>query len=205
MPDAFTPHYLNDAVHQFHTLKTLAEQAMAQISDEDLFTVLDEEANSIAVLLKHMAGSMRARWTAFPSVADETPDRHRDSEFVIEEGDTKGVLLEQWEVGWQALFDALRRLTTEDMAATVSIRGKSLSVIEAINRQLTHYAYHVGQIVFLAKHFRSGAWQLLSIPRGKSEEFTTAGPIAAHLQPPWRLGKGSLRYMRASRTSDDRS
>jgi hypothetical protein len=154
MPDAFTPHYLSDAVDQFHSLKALAERAMAQISDEHLFTVLDEEANSIAVLLKHMAGSMRARWTAFPAVADETPDRHRDSEFVIE--------------------DALKRLTTEDMATTVRIRGKSLSVIQAINRQLTHYAYHVGQIVFLAKHFRPGAWQSLSIPRGKSEEFIAA-------------------------------
>jgi uncharacterized protein DUF1572 len=174
MPDAFTPHYLSDAVDQFHSLKALAERAMAQISDEHLFTVLDEEANSIAVLLKHMAGSMRARWTAFPAVADETPDRHRDSEFVIEEGDTKRALIERWEAGWRALFDALKRLTTEDMATTVRIRGKPLSVIEAINRQLTHYAYHVGQIVFLAKHFRPGAWQSLSIPRGKSEEFIAA-------------------------------
>jgi hypothetical protein len=174
MPDAFTPHYLSDAVDQFHSLKALAERAMAQISDEQLFTVLDEEANSIAVLLKHMAGSMRARWTAFPSAADETSDRHRDSEFVIEEGDTKRALIERWEAGWQALFDALKRLTTEDMATTVRIRGKSFSAIQAINRQLTHYAYHVGQIVFLAKHFRSGAWQSLSIPRGKSEEFTAA-------------------------------
>jgi Protein of unknown function (DUF1572) len=174
MPDTFTPHYLNDAVYQFHNLKTLAERAMAQISDADLFTVLDEEANSIAVLLKHMAGSMRARWTAFPTTAEEAPDRHRDSEFVTEEADTKSTLLEQWEAGWQALFDALQRLTPEDMATTVRIRGQSLSVIEAINRQLTHYAYHVGQIVFLAKHFRSGAWQSLSIPRGKSEEFTAA-------------------------------
>lgn len=128
------------------------------------------------MLLKHMAGSMQARWTAFPTVADDTLDRHRDNEFVIEEGDTKRALIESWEAGWQALFNAFVRLTPEDMANTVHIRGKSLSVIEAINCQFTHYAYHVGQIVFLAKYLRSGAWQSLSIPRGQSAEFTMAGP-----------------------------
>jgi Protein of unknown function (DUF1572) len=176
MQEAFTPHYLNDAVRQFRKLKALAERAMAQISDEDLFTALDEEANSIAILLKHMAGSMRVRWTDFPAAADERPDRDRDSEFTVGEADAKRVLIERWEAGWQGLFDALERLTAEDMAKSVLIRGESLSVIEAINRQLTHYAYHVGQIVFLAKHFRSGEWQSLSIPRGKSKEFTTPGP-----------------------------
>jgi hypothetical protein len=175
MQDAFTPHYLNDAIHQFRALKALAERAIAQITDADLFTALDEEANSIGVLLKHMAGSMRARWANFPSSAEEPPDRHRDSEFIIDERDTHQALIELWEAGWQCLFDALARLTPEDMASTVRIRGKPLTVIEAINRQLTHYAYHVGQIVFLAKHFRSGAWQSLSIPRGRSEEFTRAG------------------------------
>jgi len=174
MQDSFTQPYLNDAVHQFRTLKALAERAMAQITDADLFTGLDEEANSIGVLLKHMAGSMHARWANFPSSAEEPPERHRDSEFAIDERDTQQALIERWEAGWQCLFDALARLTPEDIASTVRIRGKSLSVIEAINRQLTHYAYHVGQIVFLAKHFRSGAWQSLSIPRGKSEEFTRA-------------------------------
>ena len=174
MQDTFAPHYLNDAVHQFRAMKSLAEGAMAQISDAELFTTLDEEANSIAVILKHMAGSMRARWTAFPSSSDEPPGRNRDSEFAIDEGDTKKALIDHWEAGWRYLFDALEPLTAEDMAKTVRIRGRSLTVIEAINRQLTHYAYHVGQIVFLAKHFRSGAWQSLSIPRGKSAEYTAA-------------------------------
>jgi hypothetical protein len=174
MQDSFILHYLNDAVCQFRSLKALAERATAQITDADLFTALDEEGNSIAVLLKHMAGSMRARWADFPTSAEEPPDRHRDSEFIIDERDTYRTLIERWEAGWQCLFDALARLTPEDMASTVRIRGKSLSVLEAINRQLTHYAYHVGQIVFLAKHFRSGVWQSLSIPRGKSEEFTKA-------------------------------
>jgi hypothetical protein len=174
MPDVFTSYYLDDAVQQFRGLKGLAEQAMGQISAADLFTVLDEEANSIAVLLKHMAGSMRARWADFPATAEEPPDRRRDREFVIEEEDTRRALLAQWEAGWQMLFAALDRLTPEDMAKAVHIRGRSLSVIAAINRQLTHYAYHVGQIVFLAKHFRSSAWQSLSIPRGKSAEFIAA-------------------------------
>jgi hypothetical protein len=174
MQDAVTLHYLNDAVRQFRTLKALAEGAMAQITAADLFIALDEEANSIGVLMKHMAGSMRARWSNFPLSAEEPPDRNRDREFTIDGRDTHQALIKRWEAGWQCLFDALARLTPEDMASTVRIRGKSLSVLEAINRQLTHYAYHVGQIVFLAKHFRSGTWQSLSIPRGKSEEFTKA-------------------------------
>jgi hypothetical protein len=174
MQDTFAPHYLSDAVHQFRGMKSLAEGAMVQINDAEFFTALDEEDNSIAVILKHMAGSMRARWTAFTSLSDEPSGRNRDSEFAIDEGDTKKALIDHWEAGWQCLFDALEPLTAEDMAKTVRVRGRSLSVIEAINRQLTHYAYHVGQIVFLAKHFRSGAWLSLSIPRGKSEEYTAA-------------------------------
>jgi uncharacterized protein DUF1572 len=174
MQDAFVPHYLADAVRQFQGLKFLADGALAQVDDKNLFSALDEEANSIAVLLKHMAGSMHTRWAGFPATAESTQGRDRDSEFTTAEGDTKEVLIEGWEAGWRCLFTALQRLTPEDMVKTVAIRGKPLSVVEAINRQLTHYAYHVGQIVFLAKHFRSGAWQSLSIPRGKSDEFATA-------------------------------
>jgi Protein of unknown function (DUF1572) len=174
MPDGVTAHYLNDAIRQFHSLKALADGAMAQIDDHDLFTTLDEEANSIAVLLKHMAGSMRTRWAGFPATAEEAQARNRDSEFMVAEEDTKAVLSERWEAGWRYLFAALEPLTPKDLIRTVHIRGKPLSVLEAINRQLTHYAYHVGQIVFLAKHFRSSAWQSLSIPRGKSDEFSTA-------------------------------
>jgi hypothetical protein len=174
MPDGFAAHYLNDAIHQFRSLKALAEGAIAQIDEHDLFTTLDEEANSIAVLLKHMAGSMRTRWAGFPATAEDAPTRNRDSEFTMAEEDTKAELSERWEAGWQYLFAALEPLTPEDMTKTVQIRGKPLSVMEAINRQLTHYAYHVGQIVFLAKHFRSRTWQSLSIPRGQSDEFTAA-------------------------------
>jgi hypothetical protein len=174
MSEGLGGHYLNDALRQFHSLQALAEGALAQIEEHDLFTALDVEANSIALLLKHMAGSMRARWAGFPATAEDDQDRDRDSEFIVAEEDTKAVLIEHWEAGWRALFTALEPLTPDDLAQTVQIRGKPLSVLEAINRQLTHYAYHVGQIVFLAKHFRSSAWESLSIPRGKSAEFTAA-------------------------------
>lgn len=174
MQDAIAAQYLNDAVRQFRQLKELAEQALAQISDDEFFIALDEEANSLALLMKHLAGSMRARWINFPSESDEASSRNRDSEFVIDEGDTKSALIEQWQAAWQCLFTAVEPLTADDLAKPVVIRGRSLSVLEAINRQLVHYAYHVGQMVFLAKHFRSIAWQSLSIPRGKSVEFITA-------------------------------
>jgi Protein of unknown function (DUF1572) len=172
MSDGLGAQYLDDALRQFHTLKALAEGALAQIEERELFTTLDVEANSIAVLLKHMAGSMQTRWAGFPATAEDGQDRDRDREFMVAEEDTKAVLIERWEAGWRYLFAALEPLTPEDLTKTVQIRGKPLSVIEAINRQLTHYAYHVGQIVFLAKHFRSRAWQSLSIPRGQSDDFT---------------------------------
>ena len=174
MQDAFTPRYLNDVVRQLRQLKELAEKALAQTSDEEFWIALDEEANSLAVLMKHLAGSMRARWTDFPSVTDEASSRNRDSEFAIDQGDTKSALFDQWQAAWRCLFEAIEPLTAEDLANTLLIRGRSLTVLEAINRQLIHYAYHVGQMVFLAKHFRSSAWQSLSIPRGKSVEFITA-------------------------------
>ncbi len=174
MSEGLAAHYLHDAIRQFQSLKVLADGALAQTDDHDLFTMPDGEANSIAVLLKHLAGSMRTRWAGFPRTAEDAQDRDRDSEFMVAEADSKELLIERWEAGWRYLFSAIERLAPEDMTTTMHIRGKPLSVLEAINRQLTHYAYHVGQIVFLAKHFRSSAWQSLSIPRGKSNEFTTA-------------------------------
>jgi hypothetical protein len=152
-------------------MKELADRAVAQVSDENLFIALDEEANSLAVIMKHIAGNLRSRWTDFLTSDGEKPDRHRDLEFVVEEKDTKEHLLAYWEAGWSCLFDALAPLGPDDLDRTVLIRGEPHSVIQAINRQLTHYAYHIGQMVFLAKHFASSAWQSLSIPRGKSEEF----------------------------------
>lgn len=162
-------HYLEETIRQLRKLKDLADKAMAQIRDEDFFATLDAESNSIAVIVKHMAGNMRSRWTDFLTSDGEKPDRQRDLEFEIEVRDSKESLLKRWEIGWRCVFDALTPLKPEDLGKTVVIRGEPHSVIQAINRQLTHYAYHVGQIVFLAKHAAGPRWQSLSVPRRKSE------------------------------------
>ena len=162
--------YLTDVVEQFRDLKSLAERAIVQLSDDQLFTTIDEEANSIAALLKHVGGNLRSRFTDFLTSDGEKPDRHRDSEFEVGD-DTKTTIVDLWEEGWQRLFDAIESLTDNDLSKTVFIRGEPHSVVKAINRGMTHSAAHVGQIVLLAKHLRGGDWQSLSIPRGKSEEF----------------------------------
>lgn len=143
---------------------------MAQIGDDDFFRLPDERSNSIAIIVKHMAGNMRSRWTDFLTSDGEKPDRSRDYEFILVDGDTRENLTNVWENGWKTLFDALNPLKPEDLIGTVLIRNEPHTVIEAINRQLTHYAYHAGQIVYLARHW-SKDWESLSIPKGKSEEF----------------------------------
>ena len=163
--------YLTDVVDQFHQLKRLGDRALAQVRDEDLFAVLDPESNSLAILIQHMAGNMRSRWTDFLSSDGEKPDRDRDSEFEVAAGLTREALLDRWEEGWRCLFQALAALHEEDLAMTVLIRAEPHSVIKAINRQLTHYGYHIGQTVFLAKHFASETWQTLSVPRGGTRRF----------------------------------
>ena len=163
--------YLQDVVEQFRQLKSLADRAMAQVRDEDVFATLDDESNSLAILIQHMAGNMRSRWTDFLTSDGEKPDRNRDSEFVVAAGTSRQDLQERWEEGWRCLFQTLTALSEEDLALTVLIRAEPHSVIKAINRQLTHYGYHVGQIVFLAKHFASDHWRTLSVPRGKSRQF----------------------------------
>jgi hypothetical protein len=173
-------HYLEDTLLQLRKLKSLAEKAVAQIDDEHLFRVLDPEANSIAVIMKHMAGNMRSRWTDFLTSDGEKPDRNRDQEFVVEAGDTRARVFAVWEEGWSLVFRAVSSLTAEDLGKTVRIRGEAHSVIEAINRQMTHYAAHVGQIVLLAKHYASANWESLSIPRGKSKEFDVSKSGAAY-------------------------
>jgi hypothetical protein len=162
--------YLKDALAAFRNYKQMAEKSIAQVSDEEFFRALDEADNSIAVIVKHIAGNQRSRWRDFLTSDGEKPDRNRDTEFEVKE-ETRKSLMEYWETGWRTLFDALESLTPEDFERTVTIRGEEHSVIEAINRQLTHYAYHIGQIVFLAKHFRSKDWQTLSVPKNKSHEF----------------------------------
>jgi hypothetical protein len=166
----FTTSYLKDSLDLLRYYKKLAERAMEQVTDEQLFAQLDEEANSVAIVVKHMAGNMRSRWVDFLTTDGEKADRHRDGEFV-EPPATREALLRTWEEGWSHVFAALDPLSDADLARTVTIRGEAHSVMQAINRQLAHYAQHVGQIVLLAKHFAHDHWQSLSVPRNRSAEF----------------------------------
>src|ERR1700730_1267772 len=166
----FTTSYLEDSLAVFRYYKTLAERAMAQVTDEQLVAVLDPEMNSIAMNVKHMAGNMRSRWTDFLTSDGEKPDRNRDSEFV-DAPPTRQALLALWEEGWQCVFGALEPLSEKDLQRTVTIRGEPHSVMQAINRQVAHYSYHCGQIVLLAKHFGKDQWTSLSVPRNRSSEF----------------------------------
>jgi hypothetical protein len=163
-------HYLEEVRRQFRGHKRLAEGAMAQLKDEDLLVALDGEMNSIAVIVKHMTGNMRSRFTDFLTSDGEKPDRHRDQEFELGAGTTRSEIMRWWEEGWARVFSALDGLRPEDVARTVTIRDEPHTVLQALNRQVAHYGYHIGQIVFLAKHLRSDEWKSLSVPRGKSEE-----------------------------------
>ena len=172
MPLEFTTSYLKDSLSLFRYYKSLSERAMAQVSDEDLFTTLDEESNSIAIIVKHMAGNMLSRWTDFLTSDGEKPTRNRDSEFV-DPPTTRESLLKLWNGSWDVLLGALEPLNDADLDRTVKIRGEAHSVMQAINRQLAHYAYHSGQIVLLAKHLSHNRWQSLTIPRNRSTEFNS--------------------------------
>ena len=166
----FTTSYLRDSLAIFRYYKHLADRAMEQVRDEDLFAVLDGESNSIAVIAKHMAGNMRSRWTDFLTTDGEKPARDRDSEFVDPPA-TRAALKDMWEAGWACLFGALEPLTDEDIERIVTIRGEPHSVMQAVNRQVAHISYHVGQIVLMARHYAGDRWQTLSVPRNKSAEF----------------------------------
>jgi Protein of unknown function (DUF1572) len=162
--------YLDSARAEFLKLRALAEKSFEQLEESDFHFRPDAESNSIAVLIQHMSGNMISRWTDFLTSDGEKPDRHRDSEFE-EQAQTREQLMKQWQRGWQVFTDTMNSLTAEDMLREVTIRGEKHSAIQAINRQLTHYGYHVGQIVFLAKHIRAEGWKTLSIARHKSAEF----------------------------------
>ncbi len=166
----FSTSYVEDSVALFRYYKNLAEKAMAQVSDEQLTVALDGEMNSIAIITKHMVGNMRSRWTDFLTSDGEKPSRDRDSEFMDPPSDRAG-LLALWQEGWDCVFTALEPLSDEDLKRSVMIPGEAHSVMQAINRQVAHYAYHCGQIVFLAKHFKWDEWQSLSVPRRKSGDF----------------------------------
>jgi len=173
MAHELTTSYLKDSIELFRYYKRLGDRAIEQVQDDALFTTLDAESNSIAIIVKHMAGNMRSRWTDFLTSDGEKPDRNRDTEFEVPPK-TRAELLALWETGWRYVFAALEPLSDADLTRTVMIRTEPHSVMQAINRQIAHYSYHIGQIVYLAKHFAGNNWHTLTVPRGKSAEFTTA-------------------------------
>src|SRR2546423_1601130 len=170
MTQTLAEHCLEDAIAVLRSLKKLADGAIAQLNDEEFFRTIDAESNSVALIMKHMAGNMRSRWTDFLTTDGEKPDRRRDSEFLLE-GEDRRAIEELWEDGWRTVFDALTPLKSEDLMRTVLIRFVPHTVVQAINRQISHYGQHTGQIVLLAKHLKSADWKTLSIPRGQSEVF----------------------------------
>jgi hypothetical protein len=176
MTSDLAAHYLEEVRRQFRGHKRMGEGALAQLGDEDFFVTLHAESNSVAILVKHIAGNMRSRFTDFLTTDGEKPDRFRDREFEITPATTRAEVMRWWEEGWTIVFTTLESLKPEDVMRTITIRGEPHTVLQAINRQIAHYAQHIGQIVFLTKHLRSSEWKTLSIPRGKSEEFKTATP-----------------------------
>jgi hypothetical protein len=163
--------FIQVAVAEFRRMKRMAEMAMDQVDDEHFFERLGSEDNGIAVIVKHMAGNLRSRWLDFLTTDGEKPDRDRDAEFETFDGDTRASLMESWDTGWQILFDALRPLDDGDLQRAVTIRGEALSVMQAVCRQLTHYSYHVGQLVLTARHFAGENWKTLSIAKGGTAAF----------------------------------
>jgi len=174
-PDLAT-HYLEEARRQMRGHKRMSEGAMAQLGDHEFFLTLDPESNSVAILVKHLAGNMRSRFTDFLTTDGEKTDRFRDREFEVTAATTRTEVMQWWEEGWSCVLGAIEALKPDDVMRTVTIRGEPHTVLQAINRQIAHYAAHIGQIVFLAKHLRSSEWKTLTIPRGKSEEFKKVAP-----------------------------
>ena len=170
MTEQIIKNYHSDAIDSFRSYKKMAERAIEQIGDEDFFALIDPESNSVALIVKHIAGNLHSRWRDFLTSDGEKPDRNRDTEFELI-GDSRESVMKFWETGWQTLFDAIEPLTVEDFSRTVPIRGEPHTVAEALNRQMTHYAYHVGQVVLLAKHFKSSDWKTLSVPKNRSAQF----------------------------------
>ena len=180
MAHQFTTSYLKDSMDVFRYYKKLGERAMEQCPDEALFESLDVESNSIAIIVKHLAGNMRSRWTGFLTTDGEKPDRNRDTEFE-DAPKTRVELMKLWERGWKHIFDALEPLGDDDLVRKITIRTEPHSVTQAINRQVAHYSYHVGQIVYVAKHLAGRKWQTLTVPKKKSAEFNArvaAGEIS---------------------------
>lgn len=179
--DVLARHLLDDAIWSFRKQKELADRALAQVDDAAFFRALDAESNSLAVIVKHVAGNQLSRWRDFLTTDGEKPDRRRDGEFEMPAEATRAEVEARWEAGWRTLFETLASLGPDDLLRTVRIRNEPHTVVQAIDRQLVHYAQHVGQIVFLAKHWAGPAWKTLSIPRGQSREFEKAAGRAGYL------------------------
>lgn len=171
MEGSFEAEYLEDVEHRFRGIKSMADRAVEQVEGEELYAKIDEGSNSIATLMKHMAGNMLHNWGDPFTPGEEKPERNRDSEFIIEAGDTEEAIRGRWEEGWRTLFEALGGFKGEDLTRTVRIRWRNYTLMQALSRQIVHYSMHAGQIVLLAKHLRGEEWRTLSIPRGKSREY----------------------------------
>lgn len=161
---------LDTSIDELRKVKKLADKAIAQLSDDELWTRIDPESNSVAIIMRHMAGNMRSRWIDFRTSDGEKPDRLRDQEFE-ERPMTRAELIAEWEHGWQCVFEALGAITDADLQETVFIRAEPHSIFKALVRQLAHYAGHTYQILAIGKHLKGRDWKTLSVPRGKSEEF----------------------------------
>jgi hypothetical protein len=185
MDDTFRRAYLQDIARAFGNYRTLGERAMAQVSDDDLHALVDPDANSIAIIVKHVGGNLRSRFTDFLTSDGEKPTRNRDDEFEMPERVSRAEMMRWWEAGWAAVLGAIDALTPADLDRTVRIRGESFLIVEALSRSVTHTAYHVGEIVFLAKHLAGSKWTSLSIPKGRSGE-TGKGTFKQQFVPPGR-------------------
>jgi Protein of unknown function (DUF1572) len=188
MPDqtAFALTYYDEVRRSFRGYKRLADGGLSQLDDQDFFRAPDPESNSAAMVVKHVAGNLRSRWKDFLTTDGEKPDRHRDQEFILTPEDTRAELMRRWEESFQILFDIIDSLTAEDFIRTVTIRGEPHTILQAMNRSVLHTAYHVGQILYVGKHLRGAAWNMLSIPKGKSEEFNRMKPEDRKVRAPNR-------------------
>lgn len=188
MPDdrSFALAYAEEAFRSFRGYKRMADGTFAQLDDRGFFHLPDPESNSIAILVKHIAGNLRSRWTDFLTTDGEKPDRNRDQEFVLTAADTREELMRRWEASFNTVFSTLQSLTADDFNKTIYIRSEPHSIIQAINRSLNHIAGHISQIVFLGKLVRGSEWKTLSIPRGKSAEFNAMKPEDRKAKAPTR-------------------
>lgn len=178
--------YLDETFRAFRGYKRLADGALTQLNDKEFFYLPDPESNSTALVVKHMTGNLRSRWTDLLTTDGEKPDRNRDQEFILSAGDTRDELMRRWEQSWETVFNSIKSLKPEDIARTVYIRKEPHTVMQAVNRSILHTAYHVGQILYLGKHLRGASWKTLSIPKGKSAEVNAQKPEERKVTSPHR-------------------